>query len=97
MTDLSNKKGRQTMVAISPRGLDLKRPDWGIKLLDLKDPFRRKPVRQNVMVRGRVHADMYLASTFCGNALGSAEGKGSAGELRIHSQGVRRRHLRSHG
>ena len=29
------------MVAISPRGLDLKHPDWGITLLDLKDPFRR--------------------------------------------------------
>ncbi|MGB6063247.1 MAG: hypothetical protein WBG50_00450 [Desulfomonilaceae bacterium] len=29
------------MVAISPKGLDLERPDLGVKLLDIKDPFRR--------------------------------------------------------
>lgn len=29
------------MVATSPRGLDPERPDCGVKLLDIKDPFRR--------------------------------------------------------
>ena len=49
------------MVAISWRGSHLIRPDWGVRLPNLKGFFWKEPFRQSIIVRGRACDAVHLS------------------------------------